>query len=60
MVSCRIVQGQKKSVQKDKANQRWTELVRGCLVPRLAHGIGLLEQNEYSQNKGNSKVAIFS
>jgi hypothetical protein len=46
-------------VQKDKANQRQTELVRGCLAPHLAHGIDLLKQNEYSQNKGNSRVAIF-
>ncbi len=49
-----------KSVQKDKANQRLTELVWGCLAPCLAHGIDLLKQNEYSQNKGNSRVAIFS
>jgi hypothetical protein len=50
----------KNSVQKDKANQHLTELVRGCLAPRLAHGIDLLKQNEYSQNKRNSRVAIFS
>jgi len=50
----------KKSVQKDKANEPRTELVRGCLAPPLAHGIDLLKQNEYSQNKGNSRVAIFS
>jgi hypothetical protein len=56
----RSVQSQKKSVQKDKANQRRTELVRGCLAPRLAHGIDLLKQNEYSHNEGNSRVAIFS
>jgi hypothetical protein len=48
----------KKSVQKDKANQRQTELVRGCLAPRLGHGIDLLSKNEYWQNKGNSRVAI--
>ncbi len=50
----------KKSVQKDKANQRGTELVRGCLAPHLAYGIDLLKQNKYSQNKGNSRVTIFS
>jgi hypothetical protein len=25
----------KKGVQKDKLNQHWTELVRGCSVPRV-------------------------
>jgi hypothetical protein len=50
----------KKSVQKDRANQHRTELVRGCLAPCLAYGIDLLKQNEYLQNKGNSRVAIFS
>jgi type III secretory pathway lipoprotein EscJ len=50
----------KKTVQKDKANQRRTKLVRGCLAPRLAHGIDLLKQNEYPQEKGNSIVATFS
>jgi len=36
------------------------ELVRGSLAPLRAHGIDLLKKNEYSQNKGNSRVAIFS
>jgi hypothetical protein len=32
---------------------------RARVAPRLAHGIDLLKQNEYSQNKGNSRVAFF-
>jgi hypothetical protein len=32
---------------------------RARLAPRLAHGIDLLKQNEYSQNKGKSRVAFF-
>jgi hypothetical protein len=47
-----------KSVQKDKANQGWTELVRGCLAPHLAYGIFLNKMNIH-KIKGTQELQFF-